>query len=321
MNLRRPTRWWMIPLCVLAFSSFSTGLAQTPGGSVHPKPLSVTTVGTLRVERYGQGSPAMIFIPGLACGSWVWDGTVPTFASAHAVYVVTMAGFDGLPAPSGPPVDGADASLLQLITSEKLDRPIVVGHSLGGYLALRFGTEHAALVRAVISVDGTPVLPQLSQSTPDDRATIAAGVVAQMRSATPEQFAAVERQTIATMVTDPANAARVAALTAKSDPQAVAAYTSDLLRADLRPELAKLTVPTLELAPVPTVPASFEGPQAATESMADREVSYGQFYRSLFPGAPNLSIVTIPNSRHFIMVDQPQALDDAMAKFVATLPP
>jgi pimeloyl-ACP methyl ester carboxylesterase len=55
--------------------------------------------------------------------------------------------------------------------------------------------------------------------------------------------------------------------------------------------------------------------------MADREVSYGQFYRSLFPGAPNLSIVTIPNSRHFIMVDQPQALDDAMAKFVATLPP
>ena len=319
MNVRRPRRW-AIPLCLLALSSFSTGLAQTAAESARPKPSSVTTVGTLRVERYGQGSPAMILIPGLACGSWVWDDAVREFASTHALYVVTLAGFDGLPAPTGPPVDSADASLLQLVTGEKLDRPIVVGHSLGGYLALRFGTEHAALVRGIISVDGTPVFPPLSKSTPDDRATIAAGVVAQMRSATPEQFAAVEQQTIATMVTDPANAARVAALTSKSDPQAVAAYTSDLLRADLRPELAKLTVPTLELAPVPTVPASFEGPQAATETMADREAGYSQFYRSLFPGAPNVTIVTIPNSRHFIMVDQPQALDDAIAKFVATLP-
>jgi len=95
----------------------------------------------VRVERYGAGTPAMIFVPGLSSGSWVWDGAVKTYAGTHAVYLVTLAGFGGLPAPSGPALAGADASLLQLLSQEKLVRPIVVGHSLGGFLALRFGTE------------------------------------------------------------------------------------------------------------------------------------------------------------------------------------
>ncbi|MBD5633826.1 MAG: alpha/beta hydrolase, partial [Candidatus Eremiobacteraeota bacterium] len=289
-----------IALCALVLSSSSVSLAQTANDSIYggarPKPASVFTVGTLRVEKYAGGSPAMVFVPGLSCGSWVWDGAVKAYAGKHAVYVVTLAGFDGLPAPTGPALDGADASLLQLVTSAKLDRPIIVGHSLGGFLALRFGTEHAALVRGIVSVDGTPVFPTFVQSTPEQRATAADGIAASIRAETPDQYTAAQKQTLATMVTDPANVAKVAALSSKSDPKAVAAYASDLLRADLRPQLPKMTVPVLELAPVPTVAAPYEGPQAATASIADRSAGYKQFYTSLFPGAPNVSVVTIPNS-------------------------
>jgi pimeloyl-ACP methyl ester carboxylesterase len=319
MNVRRPIARGTFALCAFVLSSFSISVAQTSNESALPKPSSVSTIGAMRVERYGQGSPAMIFVPGLASGSWVWDDAVRTFAGSHAVYVVTLGGFDGLPAPAGPLLDGADASLLQLITDEKLDRPILVGHSLGGYLVLRFGTEHASLVRGIVAVDGTPVLPPLAGLTPEQRAAAADGFSAGIRSATPQQFVTTEQQTIATMVTDPENAAHVAALSAKSDQLAVAAYFGELFRVDLRPELTKLTVPTLEIAPVPTVPATTEGPQAATATMADRQAAYSQFYRVLFPGAPNLTVVTIPNSKHFIMVDQPKALFDAIGTFVATL--
>jgi len=262
----------------------------------------------------------MIFIPGLASGSWVWDGAVKAYAAKHAVYVVTLAGFDGVPAPASPSIDAADASLLQLLTSEKLDRPILVGHSLGGFLALRFGTEHAALLRGVVSVDGTPVFPTFAQMTTDQRVAAATGIGAQLAAATPDQFAANEKQMVSAMVTAPADAERVAAYSSNSDPKAVAAYATDLFRADLRPQLPALTVPTLELAPVPTTPAPFEPPAAASSSMADREAGYKAFYAALFPGAPNLTVKTIPNSRHFIMVDQPQALFAAIDAFVAGLP-
>jgi pimeloyl-ACP methyl ester carboxylesterase len=303
---------------VIAFFPAPARAADAPA-SASPVPASVTQVGSLRVERYGSGSPAMIFIPGLSCGAWEWQSAIDVYGGKHAVYIVTLGGFDGTPEPSGAPLDAADASLLQLITTEKLDRPILVGHSMGGFLALRFGTEHASILRGVVSVDGTPVFPTLLQATPEQRAATADTFAAQIRSLTPEQWAAGQQRTLATMITAPADVDRVAPLSAKSDPKAVADYASALWRADLRPELVNLAVPTLEVAPVPSVPAPFEGPQAASSPMADREAGYKAFYTGLFPGAPHLTVVTIPNSKHFIMMDQPKALYDAITAFVTPL--
>lgn len=305
-----------LALLALVLSSSSGSLAETAVApdNAGPKPV-VSTVGVMRVERYGAGSPAIVFVPGLACGSWVWSGAVTRFAAKHTVYVVTLPGFDGLPAPAPPTLDAADASLLSLVT--KLDRPIIVGHSLGGFLSLRFGTEHSNLVRGIVSVDGTPVFPTLAQATPEDRAKAGNAFADAVTEQPPEQYRAAQVKLIATMVTADADVTKVAALTAKSDQKAVAAYADQLYSADLRPQLPKLTAPTLELAPVPTTPAPYEGPNAAGASMADRESAYRSFYASLFPGAPNLTIEMVPNSKHFIMVDQPQALYDDIAAFVA----
>jgi pimeloyl-ACP methyl ester carboxylesterase len=296
----------------------AAGLAQTPP-LPPPKPSSVTTVGTMRVEAYGSGEPAMIFVPGLSCGSWEWVDAVRAYAASHAVYLVTLAGFDGVPAPAGPALDGADDSLLQLITSLKIDRPVLVGHSLGGFLALRFGTEHPDLVRGVVSVDGLPVFPTLMSVTPADRAAAAERIADGIRTATPEAYVASQQQTVAAMVSDPKSVARIAALTAKSDQNATATYASEFFRADLRSDLPKLTVRALEIAPVPTEPAPFEGPQAASASMADRQAGYKAFYSGLLAGAPNLTVTTIPNSKHFVMIDQPSALFDAITVFMGTL--
>ena len=254
------------------------------------------TVGTMRVEKYGSGSPAMIFVPGLSSGSWVWDGAVGPYAAKHAVYIVTLAGFDGVPP------------------------AILVGHSLGGFLALKFGIDHAALLRGVVAVDGLPILPPFSQMTADQRNTTVDMMTTQMKAAPSAQFLAQQKATIATMVTSPADADRVATLSAKSDQGATAEYFGELSKSDLRPDLAKLTVPTLEIAPVPTVPLPYEGPQAQTATMADRETGYKAFYTSLFPGAPNVTVVPIANSKHFVMIDQPKALFDAITSFVSTLP-
>ncbi len=299
----------------LVLTSFSAGHAATTD-SARPTPTSVSTVGTMRVEAYGKGAPALIFIPGLSCGSWVWDDAVRTYETSHAVYVVTLAGFDGFPAKPGQAMDAADASLTQMLAMYHLDRPIVIGHSLGGFLALRFGSEHSDLVRGIVSVDGLPVFPSLIDVTPERRKSIADATAASMSKATPAAFAEQQRVTIASMVTDPERARRVAELSSKSDPSAVGVYAGELFASDLRPQMKMLTAPTLEIAPVPTTPTAYEGPGAATKSKAERAASYAGFYASLFPGTPHLTVVPISDSLHFVMIDQPKALFDAITAFV-----
>lgn len=311
----------LLGLSAFALSSFSASPARAADAptAVVPRPAAVT-IGSMHVERYGSGSPAMIFIPGLSCGSWVWDEAVKRYAGTHAVYLVTLDGFDGYPAPVGDPMDAADASLAQLISTQHLVRPIVIGHSLGGFLALRFGAEHSTLVRGIVAVDGLPILPPFAQLTPEQRATAADGITAKIRDSTHDQFAANQKTTLATMITSPADVDRASALAAKSDPKAVAAYANELFRADLRPELPKLTAPTLEIAPVPTTPTPYEGAAAQSASIETRAAYYKAFYASLLAGAPSTTVVTIPNAKHFVMIDQPDALFDAITSFVATLP-
>lgn len=60
------------------------------------------TIGTLRVQQYGDHGRALILIPGLKGGSWVWRNTIQHFRGNHKIYAVTLAGFDGLPPPAKP---------------------------------------------------------------------------------------------------------------------------------------------------------------------------------------------------------------------------
>ncbi|MGH2509491.1 MAG: alpha/beta fold hydrolase, partial [Ktedonobacteraceae bacterium] len=57
------------------------------------------TVGTLRVQQYGTHGRALILIPGLSSGPGAWQGTIAHFEKDHVIYALTLAGFDGTPAP------------------------------------------------------------------------------------------------------------------------------------------------------------------------------------------------------------------------------
>ncbi len=279
------------------------------------------TVGTLQVQRYGSGGPALILIPGLACGPWAWRGTIAHEAATHAVYAVTLPGFDGVPIGPSPTLGAAEDSLVSLIAAEKLDRPVVIGHSLGGMLALAFGEDHAALARGIVSVDGLPVSPQVPlDATPEARAAAASRFTRFVANQPPAAFAAGAAALASDYVTDPALAKHVAALAARSDQQAVARFGGELQEIDLRPKLAQLTVATIVIAPVPGLPLpSYLPPAMASLPDDQRRAATLGFYQSLLTGAPNLKLVPIADSRHFVMLDQPAAFAAALDAFIAPL--
>jgi pimeloyl-ACP methyl ester carboxylesterase len=280
-----------------------------------PLQAETATVGTLKVERHGDHGRAVILIPGLQGGPWVWQGTIEHLQKNHVVYALTLAGFDGVPAPAdgGNLLDRADASLLQLIEQHKIVKPLLVGHSLGGTLALRFAGEHAELIAGVVAVDGLPIFPGMERVEPAQRQAMAAQMRQQMSAVTPEQFAA---QSLGYMqkvgVIDAQLAARYAPMNARSDIKASAQYMAEDLAADYRSGLKQANVPILAISP-------YNAPDFSQPPMIMSEAQKTAYYQSLLADAPNAKVVSISPSRHFVMLDQPAKFQQVLDDFLKSL--
>lgn len=263
------------------------------------------------VERHGQGGRPLILIPGLGGGSWVWQETVRDFAGGQAVYVVTLPGFDGRPAPGGHPIEGARRALLELIATRKLDKPVLVGHSLGGTLALALAEMQPARIGGVVSIDGLPVFPGTEDVPPEQRPQVAEGMRARMAAVTGPAFAAQQKQYMRSVgVVDMNKGDELAKLSARSDPAAMAAYAAGIVALDLRPQLSAIAAPVLVMAPY------FALDSAQAGVTAPQKVAY---YRELMQGTPRLDVIAIDNARHFAMFDQPRAVSDALRAFLKNL--
>ncbi|MGJ9416369.1 alpha/beta fold hydrolase [Massilia sp. CMS3.1] len=263
------------------------------------------------VERYGSGGRPLVLIPGLATGGWVWQETVREFSKDHTLYVVTLPGFDGRPAVAGNPFDAARSALTELVASRKLVKPVLVGHSVGGTLAIALAQDLGDRIGGAVAIDGLSVFPRTEDMPPEQRAAMADNMRQRMASLNPQAFASQQRQYMRTMgVTDMGKADDLARLTARSDPQAVAAWIGAVLALDLRPGLPKIRSPLLMLTP------SYGPDNAGMGVSAPEKVAY---YRELMTGTPKLEVVFIDNARHFAMLDQPQAVHDALRQFLKTL--
>ena len=272
-------------------------------------------VGTLKMERHGDHGRPVILIPGLQGGPWVWQQTIAQLQKNHVVYAVTLAGFDGMPAPvdGGNLFDRADASLLQFIEQHTIDKPVLVGHSLGGTLALRFAGEHPDLVSGVVAVDGLPIFPGMERVSAEQRQAMAGQMRSTMAASTPEQFQA---QSLGYMqkigVIDPLVAARYAPMNARSDIKASAQYMAEDLAFDGRAGLKNAHVPILEISP-------YNAPDFSVPPMVMSEAQKVAYYQSLLANAPNAKVLSISPSRHFVMLDQPARFQRALDDFLKSL--
>jgi len=266
-------------------------------------------VGALQIEQQGNEGPAVILIPGLASGAWVWKDTAQRLQTDHTLYLLTLPGFDGRAPVAGTTLDTLVGDIQKLIESKRMARPVLVGHSLGGTLSLKFAAEHSELIAGVIAIDGLPVFPGTEAQT-GDRSKLADGVRAQFGGQTREQFVAGQHGYMKQIGSiDPATADRLAEQSSRSDIGATADFAAQVFALDLRPRLADIKVPVVEISP-------FNAPDFA--AMGINEEGKTGYYRMLLTGVRRLDVVSISPARHFVMFDQPEkfatALDAALAK-------
>jgi len=287
-------------------------LAAAPAFATVPPPLPAAAatfdIGSLHVQQFGSGAKSLLFIPGLTCGPWEWSGEIARLAPHYTIYALTLPGFDGRPAVDAPLFPRVTADIWALIEQKHIEKPVVIGHSLGGTTGFMLATQHPERLGGVIALDGLPIYPTAVFSTPDKIAAMADAAAAKMAAIPQAQFAAYEKTSMPYLVTAPGDVDAIAALAGTSDPKASAQWFKEDLELDLRPQLASANVPIVVLAPYDNALEGKYLPTAAAKQA---------FYAGIVKNAPNASVVVIPNARHFAMNDQPKETADAIDAFLA----
>ena len=258
---------------------------------------------TVRVE--GEGTP-MIFIPGLSSSGHVWDGTCAHFAARYQCHILTLAGFAGVEPGKEPLLPAARRELAKYIRDQRLGRPVIIGHSLGGFLALWLAATEPDVTGPVISIDGVPYLAAIMApgATPEEVAARAESMRAFIASQTAEQFASQTEASLSMMITRKEDVERVARSAKQSDPITVAEALRFMLTTDVRPLLKRIQSPVLLIQPAQGMPEAMIEPAR-------------KMYEAQLEGVVRRNVVQAPNARHFAMLDDPRFVFATIESFLA----
>lgn len=245
---------------------------------------------SFRVDVRGSGTP-MILIPGLSSPGEVWDGTIAQFEKRFECHRLTLAGFAGQKPIDGPLLATVRRELAEYIRSRKLEKPVIIGHSLGGFLAFWLASTEPDIVGAVVSVDGLPYAPAAMGAMTQEQIDQMAKYVA---SQTPEQFAMQTRLSLGMMITRREDVERVAVAAVRSDPGTVARAMRELMTTDLRPDVAKIKARVLLI-----------GSGRAEEA-----------YAKQIAAIPRHELVMAKDARHFVMLDAPDLFYATLERFL-----
>lgn len=275
---------------------------------VGPRLPAATPVLTAEVRGSG---PPMIFLPGMACSGDVWSEFAAPYASKHQVHLLSFAGFCGRPPVEGRLYNDAVRDLEAYIQENKLDRPILVGHDLGGVVALTLAADMPDLPGAVIAVGAAPCRAALwDENYRPDMARMRANHAAdEPTNRTPHGLRAFLLNYFYFSVLDRSRAEALLEAGDQSDPATVLEVWRDLETLDLRPRLHEITAPVL------LVGSGVRFGTARTEP----EYAWGRHAEQLL-GAPNITLTLAETSRHFIMFDSPAFLREQIDIFLANHP-
>src|SRR5690606_19160849 len=200
------------------------------------------------VEVHGQGTP-MLLIPGLSNSGAVWDETVARYEDKYQMHVVTLPGFAGQPpmAENEPYLSQVRDQLLTYLKAQKLENPIVVVHSLGGYMAMMMAIEQLDLSHKFLIIDVVPFIPALTRpgATEENSKAMADIMKAQMDKQDEAMSSASLDQILASMITDPERIKLAKKWGMDSDSASVSQAMYEMMTIDLRQKIATVKTRTL----------------------------------------------------------------------------
>ncbi|WP_350293423.1 alpha/beta hydrolase [uncultured Croceitalea sp.] len=252
------------------------------------------------VNVIGKGNPILLF-PGFTCTGEVWKDLVTEISKTNECHVFTFAGFGDVAAIEKPWLPKIKDAIIDYVEQQNLNNPIIIGHSLGGALGLWLATDENHPYAKLIVVDALPstgalMMPNfnsenIAYESPWNNQLLG------MNEVSFEKMAS-QMATGMTLKTDKHEQLTDWILQADRETY-VYGYT-DLLKLDLREDIAKIDIPVKVLGA--THPYGLEMAKATFENQ----------YKNL----KGYEIEFAEGSAHFIMYDKPEWF---LEKIVAAL--
>lgn len=111
---------------------------------------------TLVAESGIRTGPSFILLHGIGMGRHYW-GTLTDSLGAHGrVYALDLPGFGDAPEPENPLTMAQAGDLIaELVRRERIERPVLVGHSMGSQVAVEAAARHPDLFDSVVLISPT----------------------------------------------------------------------------------------------------------------------------------------------------------------------
>lgn len=242
------------------------------------------------VTIHGEGRP-VIFIPGLGCPGEMWDAVIAKLPGVQA-HVLTLAGFAGT-TPIKPPLAATvRKELVRYIRSHHLDRPIVIGHSMGGFIAYWLAATAPKIIGGVVVVDAGPALA-------DNDLETANALRNAWAQAGDDELIHQVRNAYTSMTSDPKRIEPFIDQIAKSARQTMGDAIYELVTTSVADKVSQITAPLLLV-------------------LADG--GYQGMYRKQADAVPHHEVVVLPHTRHFVFFDDPAGFTRVLTKFLADHP-
>ena len=262
----------------------------------------------IAVTARGEG-PDVILIPGLASTPAVWDATVRALDDRYTVHLVAVNGF-GETAPGanarGPLTAAIANEVRRYMAEQGLERPAVIGHSMGGQIALKMAADAPGRIGRVMVVDSSPFFPSLinARATTADvapMAEVARTAVLFLGDQVLRQQAGAAGQRLG----GAADAVVGAMGWQGGDRRVLAQGIYEVMTTDLRADLARITAPV-------TVVYGWSDSAESPRHQVDQ--GFRQSFLRLRSAA---RFERIEGAEHMVMVDRPREFLAAVNRFLA----
>jgi len=261
--------------------------------------------GTPAVEVVGDGRPVLM-IHGLASGAEVWKPTCAALQPGVQCHLVRLPGMAGQPATKSDAYLEDQASALQAYLSQRGLRQVdVVGHSLGGNLALMLAAREPQRVARVAIVDSLPFLAALRNpaATPEQARQMAESLRTSMsQGPMPE---AQQRLMAQGMTRSAEGVETLVRWGQASDPGTVAQAMVELWGGDFRPLLTSIRQPV-----------TVYGSWAAYERMGVTLEMTKTLFERQYAGLQDVRVNMSAKGFHFLMWDDADWLSSELKGFL-----
>jgi pimeloyl-ACP methyl ester carboxylesterase len=221
----------------------------------------------------------VVLIHGLGASAAIWDSLKPFLGGAYRIFAYEIHGHGTTKPLADPTIDGEATALAAWLDAHQVERPILVGHGLGGMIAMHYTFHHPDRVARLVVIDTAP--RQLASS--ELKASVAQQLLEDYDRFVASHYVAIS--------TDEEICRRAVDMALRTDSTSFVSLLLSSFDWDLTELLAQSPVPMLVIGSDAYLP----DPEHEDQILA----AYG------FGGAQNLSFRRIEGTGHYLMLEKP----------------